>query len=96
VAGLPGLILPLTIVTVAGFGLFILMLGVALGTSDRAMTLARLTVMGHERPTRLVLLEALPAVVVGGGGGRRLRAGAAAAKARRLSRHGVAQTLRAE
>ena len=58
------LILPLTIATAAGFGLFILMLGVALGTSDRALTLARLTVMGHERATRLVLLEALPAVVV--------------------------------
>jgi putative ABC transport system permease protein len=59
-----GLILPLTIATAAGFGLFILMLGVALGASDRALTLARLTVMGHERATRLVLLEALPAVVV--------------------------------
>ncbi|MGH3203184.1 MAG: FtsX-like permease family protein [Streptosporangiaceae bacterium] len=58
------LILPLTIATAAGFGLFILMLGVALGASDRAVTLARLTVMGHERATRLVLLEALPAVVV--------------------------------
>ena len=59
-----GLILPLTIATAAGFGLFILMLGMALGASDRALTLARLTVMGHERATRLVLLEALPAVVV--------------------------------
>jgi putative ABC transport system permease protein len=58
------LILPLTIATAAGFGLFILMLGVALGTSDRALTLARLTVMGHERPTGLVLLETLPAVVL--------------------------------
>jgi len=58
------LILPLTIATAAGFGLFILMLGVALGTSDRALTLARLTVMGHERSTGLVLLEALPAVVL--------------------------------
>ena len=58
------LILPLAIATAAGFGLFILMLGVALGTGDRALTLARLTVMGHERATRLVLLEALPAVVV--------------------------------
>jgi putative ABC transport system permease protein len=57
------LILPLTIATAAGFGLFILMLGVALGASDRALTLARLTVMGHERATGLVLLEALPAVV---------------------------------
>jgi putative ABC transport system permease protein len=58
------LILPLTIAAAAGFGLFILMLGVALGASDRALTLARLTIMGHERATRLVLLEALPAVVV--------------------------------
>jgi putative ABC transport system permease protein len=58
------LILPLTIATAAGFGLFILMLGVALGASDRALTLARLTIMGHERATGLVLLEALPAVVV--------------------------------
>jgi putative ABC transport system permease protein len=58
------LILPLTIATAAGFGLFILMLGVALGASDRALTLARLTIMGHERATELVLLEALPAVVV--------------------------------
>jgi putative ABC transport system permease protein len=58
------LILPLTIATAVGFGLFILMLGVALGASDRALTLARLTVMGHERATGLVLLEALPAVVV--------------------------------
>ena len=40
------------------------MLRVALGTSDRVLTLARLTVMGHERPTRLVLLETLPAVVL--------------------------------
>ena len=40
------------------------MLGVALGASDRALTLARLTVMGHERATGLVLLEALPAVTV--------------------------------
>jgi putative ABC transport system permease protein len=58
------LILPLTIATAAGFGLFILMLGVALGTSDRALTLARLTVMGHERSTGLVLLETLPAVAL--------------------------------
>jgi putative ABC transport system permease protein len=63
------LILPLTIATAAGFGLFILMLGVALGAPDRALTLARLTVMGHERATGLVLLEALPAVVVAVGAG---------------------------
>jgi putative ABC transport system permease protein len=134
-----GLILPLTIATAAGFGLFILMLGVALGASDRALTLARLTVMGHERATRLVLLEALPAVVVAVAAGVAcalalpplvgsaldlsvftgpgvpvmvrpdwislglpavaallLAAAALATEARRLSRRGVAQMLRAE
>jgi hypothetical protein len=133
------LILPLTIATAAGFGLFILMLGVALGTSDRALTLARLTVMGHERSTGLVLLEALPAVVVAVAAGAAcalalppligsaldlsvftgsgvpvpvrpdwislglpamaavlLAAAALVTQARRLSRHGVAQMLRAE
>ena len=58
------LILPLTIAAAAGFGLFILLLGVTLGASDRALTLARLTVMGHEQATGLVLFETLPAVVV--------------------------------
>ncbi len=134
-----GLILPLTIATAAGFGLFILMLGVALGASDRALTLARLTIMGHERATGLVLLEALPAVVVAVAAGvvcalalpplvgsaldlsvftgpgvpvmvrpdwislglpavavLLLAATALSAEARRLSRRGVAQMLRAE
>jgi putative ABC transport system permease protein len=133
------LILPLTIATAAGFGLFILMLGVALGASDRALTLARLTIMGHERATGLVLLEALPAVVVAVAAGAAcalalpplvgsaldlsvftgpgitvmvrpdwislglpavaallLAAAALATEARRLSRRGVAQMLRAE
>jgi putative ABC transport system permease protein len=133
------LILPLTIATAAGFGLFILMLGVAFGASDRALTLARLTIMGHERATGLVLLEALPAVVVAVAAGAAcalalpplvgsaldlsvftgpgvpvmvrpdwislglpavaallLAAAALATEARRLSRRGVAQMLRAE
>jgi putative ABC transport system permease protein len=133
------LILPLTIATAAGFGLFILMLGVALGTSDRALTLARLTIMGHERATGLVLLEALPAVVVAVAAGAAcalalpplvgsaldlsvftgsgvpvtlrpdwislglpaaaallLAAAALTSEARRLSRRGVGQMLRAE
>ena len=133
------LILPLTIATAAGFGLFILMLGMAFGASDRALTLARLTIMGHERATGLVLLEALPAVVVAVAAGAAcalalpplvgsaldlsvftgpgvpvmvrpdwislglpavaallLAAAALATEARRLSRRGVAQMLRAE
>jgi len=133
------LILPLTIATAAAFGLFILMLGVALGASDRALTLARLTIMGHERATGLVLLEALPAVAVAVAAGAAcalalpplvgsaldlsvftgpgvpvmvrpdwislglpavaallLTAAVLASEARRLSRRGVAQMLRAE
>lgn len=45
------------------FGLLNLVLGLALGARDRDMMLARLSVMGHERATRLVLLETLPAVL---------------------------------
>ena len=56
------LIVTLTIAAAAGFGLFILVLGLALGSAERELTLARLTVMGHERDTGLVMAEALPAV----------------------------------
>ena len=45
------------------FGLFILVLGLALGSAERELTLARLTVMGHERDTGLVMAEAMPAVL---------------------------------
>jgi len=58
-----GLIIALTIVTAAAFGLFIVILGLALGSAERELTLARLTVMGHERATRLVMAEAMPAVL---------------------------------
>jgi putative ABC transport system permease protein len=57
------LIIGLTIATAAAFGLFIVMLGLALGSAERELTLARLTVMGHERETRLVLFEAMPALI---------------------------------
>jgi putative ABC transport system permease protein len=57
------LVIDLTIATAAAFGLFIVILGLALGAADRELTLARLTVMGHERPTRLVLTEVMPAVL---------------------------------
>jgi putative ABC transport system permease protein len=58
-----GLILPLTIAAAAALGLFIVILGLALGSAERGMTLARLTVMGHERAAGLVIAEALPAVL---------------------------------
>jgi len=57
------LIVVLTIATAAAFGLFIVILGLALGSADRELTLARLTVMGHERPTGLALAETMPAVL---------------------------------
>jgi putative ABC transport system permease protein len=57
------LIVTLTIAAAAGFGLFILVLGLALGSAERELTLARLTVMGYERDTGLVIAEALPAVL---------------------------------
>jgi hypothetical protein len=57
------LIIDLTIGAAGAFGLFIVILGLALGSAERELTLARLTVMGHERPTRLVMAEAMPAVL---------------------------------
>ena len=42
-----------------------MILGLALGSAERELTLARLTVMGHERPTGLLLAEAMPAVLAG-------------------------------
>jgi putative ABC transport system permease protein len=57
------LIIGLTIATAAAFGLFIVILGLALGSPERELTLARLTVMGHERETGLVMAEAMPAVI---------------------------------
>jgi putative ABC transport system permease protein len=63
------LIITLTIASAAAFGLFIVMLGVALGSADREMTVARLAVMGHERATWLIMTEALPAVIAAIAGG---------------------------
>ena len=57
------LIIGLTIATAAAFGLFIVILGLALGSAERELTLARLTVMGHERETGLVMAEAMPTVI---------------------------------
>jgi putative ABC transport system permease protein len=58
-----GLIITLTIASAAALGLFIVILGLALGSAERGMTLARLTVMGHERTAGLVMAEAMPALL---------------------------------
>jgi len=57
------LVMTLTAVIAAGLALLNLFFGMALGARDRELTLARLSVMGYERYTRLVLLMALPAVL---------------------------------
>ena len=57
------LIVAVTLAEAAVLGLLIVMLGLAFGSAERELTLARLTVMGHERDTRLVLAEAMPAVL---------------------------------
>ena len=57
------LIIAFTLAAAAALGLFIVILGLALGSAERELTLARLTVMGHERDTGLVMAEAMPAVL---------------------------------
>ncbi len=57
------LLMTLTAVIGAGLALLNLIFGLALGARDRELTLARLTVMGYDRDTRLVLLMALPALL---------------------------------
>ena len=57
------LIVAFTLTEAAVLSLLIVILGLALGSAERELTLARLTVMGHERDTRLVMAEAMPAVL---------------------------------
>jgi putative ABC transport system permease protein len=57
------LIVAFTLAEAAVLGLLIIVMGLALGARDRELTMARLTVMGHERDTRLVMAEAMPAVL---------------------------------
>jgi len=60
-----GLVMRLSLAVAAGFGLVILLLGLALGSADRDLTMARLATMGLEqgRLVWLVLGEALLAVL---------------------------------
>ena len=58
-----GILITLTISTAAALGLFVVILALALGSAERGITLARLTVMGHERAAGLVMAEAMPAVL---------------------------------
>ncbi len=57
------LIVAFTLAEAAVLGLLIVILGLALGSEERELTLARLIVMGHERDTSLVMAEAMPAVL---------------------------------
>ncbi len=60
-----GVIMRLSLAVAAGFGLVIMLLGLALGSADRDLTVARLTTMGLEqgRQIWLVLGEALLTVL---------------------------------
>lgn len=64
-----GLVMLLSILAAAGLGLGTLIMGLALGSADRELTLARLATMGHDRPIRLVLTEAMPAVLAAAAAG---------------------------
>ena len=57
------LIVAFTLAEAAGLGLLIVIIGLALGLADRELTLARLTIMGHDRNTTLAVTEAMPAVL---------------------------------
>jgi putative ABC transport system permease protein len=57
------LLMTLTAVIAAGLALVNVVFGLALGARDRELTLARLSVLGYGRDTRLALLMALPAVL---------------------------------
>jgi hypothetical protein len=57
------IIVVLALAAAGASGLFIVILGLAPGSAERELTLARLTVMGHQRGTGLVMAEAMPAVV---------------------------------
>jgi hypothetical protein len=57
------LIVAVTLAEAAVLALLVMILALALGSADRELTLARLSVMGHQRGTRLALTEAMPAVV---------------------------------
>jgi putative ABC transport system permease protein len=56
-------IVTLTIAAAAAFGLFIVLVGLALGSAERELTLARLVVMGHDRAVGVALAEGMPAVL---------------------------------
>ena len=57
------LIVAVTLAEAAVLGLLVVVLGLALGSAERELTLARLTVLGYSSDTGLVMAEALPAVV---------------------------------
>ncbi len=57
------LIVAVTLAEAGVLGLLIVVLSLALGSAERELTLARLTVMGYSSDTGLVMAEALPAVV---------------------------------
>jgi putative ABC transport system permease protein len=63
------LLMLLAVFAAAGFGLLNLVLGLAVGATERDLTFARLNVMGHAHGSRLAITETLPAVLAAAVGG---------------------------
>lgn len=63
------LLMLLAVFAAAGFGLLNLILGLAVGATERDLTFARLNVMGHAHGSRLAITETLPAVLAAAIGG---------------------------
>jgi putative ABC transport system permease protein len=59
----------LAVFAAAAFGLLNLILGLAVGATERDLTFARLNVMGHAHGSRLAITETLPAVLAAAIGG---------------------------
>jgi putative ABC transport system permease protein len=57
------LLMTMTVVACSLFAVVSLLFGLALGARERQATLARLAVMGYQRDTRFVLVNALPALL---------------------------------
>jgi putative ABC transport system permease protein len=62
------LLMTLTVIACSGLAVLSVLLGLALGVRERMLTMARLTVMGHQHNTRFMLLTALPSLLAAAAG----------------------------
>jgi hypothetical protein len=57
------LLVAVTLAEAGVLAVLVMILALALGSAERELTLARLSVLGHDRGTRLALAETMPAVL---------------------------------